>query len=88
MGVEFLNGKVIVEDGGAEGGLLYVLDVLPEKKLRHLPIAATHWRPALDQDVPLRQRAAQSDSRQLLIHEEFVKIVLVVPDGVFPGSHL
>lgn len=86
LGSQLIDGKVIVKDSLADGIPLDVLNILPKEEGRHLFVAVLQRTPALDQDVALGQPAAERHRAQLVVHEEFVEVVLVVLDGVLPGS--
>lgn len=55
-----------------------MLDILPEKEGRHLLIAVLKRAPALDQDVAFGKPAAQGNRTELVIHEEFMEVILVM----------
>lgn len=81
---QLVNGQIIVKNSITKSVLFDVLHILAKQKMRHLTIAVRQRRPTFDQDIALRQGAAEGDGRELVIHEKFVEIVLVVGDRVLP----
>ena len=58
---QLVNGQIIVENSIAKSVLFDVLDILAKQKMRHLTVTVRQRPPAFNQNIALRQGAAERD---------------------------